>query len=271
MNLFRFQRAVRASSLEPRERLVLLILSTYYGKNGSIHPSLGTLAEGCGLSARYVRQIMGRLEVKGWIEKEARRGLTNVYHLRNPSPQEEQTPEPYIRGGRNYGSSPPRNHGSPPPGTMDHPPPELYIRGGRNYGSPEGHIQEPIQELSEGKGDEESPAVSSFRRRVAKRWGVSLLAPGSIVEGWLSGMEAHEVTAVLDDCQRRIDYATSKGSPMRLARRQRLVCEVLEVHAETRPNRETLPRLVYDAEQTTEQPNPKAQALIEQFMEGRRR
>ena len=246
MNIFGFLRKVRDSDTPPAVKLFLVMLSTYYSPRGEIRPSIETLASSCGVSSRQLYRVARKAEALGWISRQTRRGKTTLYTLHIPAqPLTPVSPLPLTPVSKN-------------PCHQCHPTPDTSVKKPLTPVSPKETIEETI---------EESPRVAELRRRLADRFSVGLHASTSIAEQWLDGMESSEISAALDDMARRIDYAISKGSPMRLSSKARMVCEVLEAHAETRPNRPELPLLSICPSPPTGELNPKARAILDAFYE----
>ena len=65
-------------------RLLAFELLSYWSPNGTVFPSLATLAEGVGLKPRMVRYHLARLERVGLWVRHDRTGTTNTYELRLP-------------------------------------------------------------------------------------------------------------------------------------------------------------------------------------------
>ena len=96
---------------------VLAAIAIHASRDGRCWPAVPTIAGLAQISARHARSCIGRLVELGHLEKEERRGQSNVYRIpRNPSSGvnhssgvEEPTPEPQF--------TPPRNPSSGDPGT----------------------------------------------------------------------------------------------------------------------------------------------------------
>lgn len=72
--LFKWQKALRESDLQPSERLVALTLATYMDARGAeAFPSVATLARNTGLCERAVRYAIRTLEAEGWLATTQRR------------------------------------------------------------------------------------------------------------------------------------------------------------------------------------------------------
>ena len=77
-------------------RLLAFELLSYWSPNGTVFPSLATLAEGVGLKPRMVRYHLARLERVGLWVRHDRTGTTNTYELRLPGGR-----QPIAGGGGN--------------------------------------------------------------------------------------------------------------------------------------------------------------------------
>jgi len=62
----------QAPQLRPALRVLLRSIADYCGDKPECWPSVATLAEECGLTPRYCRQLLRRLESLGWIEHRPR-------------------------------------------------------------------------------------------------------------------------------------------------------------------------------------------------------
>jgi DNA-binding MarR family transcriptional regulator len=71
--------------LQTYDKMVLLMLSNYADSQGKCWPSLGKLAEECGMSQSQVRKCVAKLEKLGMVRRQMQMrtyGQTsNMYHL----------------------------------------------------------------------------------------------------------------------------------------------------------------------------------------------
>jgi hypothetical protein len=85
---WKFERAVRESTLKPADRLVLFVLAQE--ANGSLNlgkhsPSMGQIAERTGLADSTVRECCKRLAEAGWLSNTRKRGQWPRWTLRTVS------------------------------------------------------------------------------------------------------------------------------------------------------------------------------------------
>ncbi len=94
MNIFKWDKIVRNTDLEPLEKCVLQDLMLHGYKTGNIFPSEQTLASAQNRSVRQIRTALYALRSKGWIIKWEKRGYSqsNSYTLKE---------ELYFRNGDN--------------------------------------------------------------------------------------------------------------------------------------------------------------------------
>ncbi len=67
--------------LNPTERLTLLVLMSYEGKEGLICPSLRTLAGDIGVNFKWVWKIIKKLEKEKYIKITKEKGKYNTYEM----------------------------------------------------------------------------------------------------------------------------------------------------------------------------------------------
>ncbi len=103
--------AVFDRRLNAAEIRILAAISTYADRNGRCWPSVATLAERTGMSARHARSCLRALAESDHLAIEARPGQSNVYRIprNHSSGVEGSTPEPQF--------TPPLNPSSGDPGT----------------------------------------------------------------------------------------------------------------------------------------------------------
>ena len=68
----RIQQVKHAAELRPALRALLRSIVDYCGKDNECWPSVARLAAECGITPRYCRQLLRRLEQLGWIEHRLR-------------------------------------------------------------------------------------------------------------------------------------------------------------------------------------------------------
>ncbi len=76
-----FMIAVWQLKIPPHEKLVLLALADHARDNGLCWPSVDHLAEKCSLSDRQIQRTIRKLQEKGFLLIEPRRGRSNNYQL----------------------------------------------------------------------------------------------------------------------------------------------------------------------------------------------
>jgi hypothetical protein len=68
----RIQQVKHAAELRPSLRCLLRSIADYCGSHDECWPSVARLAEECGITPRYCRQLLRQLESLGWIEHRPR-------------------------------------------------------------------------------------------------------------------------------------------------------------------------------------------------------
>ena len=83
---FAWEKAVRASTLKPSEKLVALVMATYASKDGTrVRPGVEVLAAGSSLTRSSVQRHLAVLRSLGYVERvrsgDRRRGRADEYRL----------------------------------------------------------------------------------------------------------------------------------------------------------------------------------------------
>lgn len=160
MNVFAYQRAIRASNLNSTERLVLLTLTTWASGSApwSVWPSNEELAEACALSEKTLKRALKSLADAGWLERSrtlTQRSLTLTLGQGQNFPIERGKNDP-IDGDKTSPTG--RVKMSPSKGT------KLPHRWGQNdppTSNVEETMHETMHETNEETREKKSPALRS--------------------------------------------------------------------------------------------------------------
>lgn len=126
MNVFEFQRLVRASELPTGPRLTLFTLTTYASGSDDffVFPSVEELAKGLPFAKRAVKRHLAALKKAGWITPQRRqvgqRRKANGYHLHVPTEEggqkvSEKAPSQGVRNDTMPGLTPSEAQSDTPP------------------------------------------------------------------------------------------------------------------------------------------------------------
>lgn len=107
--------AISKADLSARQKLHAMTLALFadYETGRNAWPSIETLAERCGVSARTSRRALAELVDVGWLMREDRPGRTSLYHLTTPDKNDRGTPDKSDRGDKNDRGTPDKNDTPP--------------------------------------------------------------------------------------------------------------------------------------------------------------
>ena len=106
----RIQAVKHAAELRPALRCLLRSIADYCGSHDECWPSVARLAEECGITPRYCRQLLRQLEQLGWIEHRPRfrsdgSQTSSVLAWTHEEPAEDKAPGTPVPPPRNSSSS----------------------------------------------------------------------------------------------------------------------------------------------------------------------